>query len=376
MTEALPVSQEIETRPPCAGSVLDLIFDPHYATAIMTSGEGGTGKTHSAIDMAHFMATKLHIYILTNGLFLQKTRSDFREVNRPHDRVRHINTMRDLWYEYALICKEHKAQHPHQLAGPIVVALLDEWTKYMRRLAIYEKVVLATLMWWGEIRKYQLIPWTITQKMSNAPRQLLPYMKWHIQKSEELTREYNAAKGTSYHYKELGFVIRIKLEDELEKRTEQEFYLNDVAGVMQFRRGPDTWTGAIGTAKVGQICYDPKGSANFLMGKVNGSEDWFEDFMKHISSCPGMMVPDKILEFFDSDTKQASALDTVRPVDVAKHIYRQHREAMDPEDTGHPMIMLGTKDRKRVRVPLNPTNMERIFKCPHTSLARELEKET
>jgi len=374
MTEALPAGQEVETRPPCAGSVYDLMFDPRYATAILSSGEGGTGKTHSAVDILHYLATKLHIYVLTNVIFLQKTTSGYRQVSRPHDRVRHVNTMRELWYEYALICKEYKAQHPDQLAGPIVVAVLDEWTKYMKRLAIWEsRVVLATLMWWGEIRKYQFIPWTITQKMSNAPRQLLPYMKWHIQKSENLTQEYNSAKGSSYHYKELAFVIRVRLEDELEERKEQEFYVGDVAGVIQFRRGP--WTGSIDDAKVGQISYDPRGSADFMMGTVNGTEDWFGDFMKHISSCPGMMVPDKIIEFFEEGISGSSELDRFSNIDLEFEMAKRDQAKMDPEATGYSFVKMSPyKGRKMILVEKNPTNRSRWADCSQTTLRRRMEK--
>jgi len=381
MTEALPAPEEylpentkVQHRPPCAHSVNNRIFEPRDASVILVTGEGGTGKTQEMVEHMYDLASKLHFYVLTNIIFLQKTSSSFRQVMRPHDRVRHINSMRELWYEYAVICKEYQAQHPGQLAGPVVVVVLDEWTKYMKRLAIYEKVVLATLMWWGENRKYQTVPVTITQKMGNAPRQLLPYMKWHIQKSEALTQQYNAKKGRSYHCKELGFVIRVRLEDELEKRKEGEFYLEEVAGVLQVGTGP--WTKPFDRLKVGDISYDRRGSANFIMGEVHGTEDWFEDFMKEISSCPGMMVPDKILQFFESGPDRSSQLNQVRPVDIAKHVYRQHREEMPPEDEGHPVLKLGTVNRKRVRIPLNWTNLERIFKCPHTTLAREMEKET
>lgn len=369
---AMPAGEKVKIRPPCAGTVFDLLFDPRLATAVIISGEGRTGKTLMSVQIAHYLATKLHIYVLTNIIFLQKTRSGPREVFRPDERIRHVKTMRELWYEYALICKEYKSQHPGEQGGPIVVALLDEWTKYMSRLTIYENVCMAALKWWGEIGKYQLIPAMICQKMANAPRQLLPYMKWHIQKSEQLTWEYNAAKGRNYHYKELAFVIKIRLGDELEKRKEEEFHLEDVAGVMEFHRGP--WTGAYDDIKIGEICYDARGSADLEMGTVRSSEDWFPAFMKHISSCPGMMVPDRILEFFETGPDQSTQLDRVPRTKVATHYDKIYKEELPLDRIGRPILTLVDEKGKRRRHPMSLRNYERIFRCPKSSLADEMEK--
>jgi len=371
LAKHLPKNTVVERTAPCPFKLYERVFEPKDASVVLISGEGGTGKTFEAVNIMYDLATKLHFYVLTNIIFLQKTNSGFRQVMNPHERVRHITSMRQLWYEYALICKEYQVAHPRELGGPIIVLMLDEWTKYMKRLAIYDKVVLATISWWGENRKFQTVPTMITQKMGNAPRQLLPYIKWYLQKSQSLTRQYNSAKGSSYHYKELSFLIRILLEDELERRKETEFTLEDVVCVMQDKRGP--WTGSIDRAKVGQICYDSRASANFMMGVVNGSEDWFDDFLRYISSCPAMFVPDKILEFFESTPDRSLELSDTELADLAVDRLEQLEREMPPGTPGPPILMHGMgKGKDRIPVPFTSAYMELNYGCSHIALFRAL----
>lgn len=373
--ECLPENESDPIGPVCAGSLWNRVFEPQDASVVLVSGEGGTGKTHAMVELSNFLATKLHHYVLTNAIFLQKTRQGFREVQSPHPRIRTIKSMRELWYEYAIIIKEYQALHPEVLSGPVVVPLLDEWHKYMKRLAWFDKIVLATLSWWGENRKYQTVPTMITQKMTTIPRQLLPYVKWYIAKSKELTKEYGESRGHNYFYKELAFLIPIRTEDELERRKEIDFTLLDVVQPILFERG--LWTGALDNAKVGEICWDPRGSADFKMGEVNGSEDWFDDFMGFISSCPGMMVADKILQFFDQGSNNSSALEQYSNADIATHLFKKHQAKMDPEATGYPLIKVSPhKGRKLVSVELNPTNLARITDCSQATLARKMERMT
>jgi hypothetical protein len=370
----LPVKQDLPANtedlqwdPSCAHSMLNRIFEPRDASVILTSGDGGTGKTFSAIEIAYDLATKLHLYILTNDLFIQKTQEGWREVSHPHERVRTIKTMRDFWIAYAEILK----------ADPfaIVVPVFDEWQKYMHRLAWWDKIVTSTLAWWSENRKFRTVPFMITQKMRNIPRQLLPYVTWYIAKSRQMTQDYNDAKGTDYSFKELGFVIKVLNQDELEKRKEIEFTLSDVVQVLQFARGP--WTGDRNTAKVGDICYDSWSSANLTMGEVGGTQDWFEEFMAYISSCPSFMIADKILEFFEEGRSKASVLDQVPNAEIGLHIYRQLKSKMPPEATGHPIIKLSPhKGRKLVPVELNPSNLARLVDCSQGWISRKLERST
>lgn len=351
----------------CGPSLLDRIFEPRDASVVMFSGEGGTGKTLSMIELEYDLATKLHRYVLTNDLFLQKVKGGWREVALPHERVRTVKNMRDFWMAYAGILK----------ADPfaVVVPVLDEWHKYMRRLAWFDKIVLSTMAWWSENRKFRTVPTMITQKMRQIPRQLLPYIKWYIAKSRELTSAYNDAKGTDFNFKQLAFVIRVMGEDELEKRTEIEFTLQDVNQVLLIDRGP--WTGDLNTAKIGQICYDPMSSANFTMGEVRGTEDWFDKFMEHISGCPSMMIADKILEFFEEGTNVVSVLERVPNAEIGLHIYRQQKAKMPPETTGHPVVKLSPhKGRKLVPVELNPSNLARLVDCSQPWLARKMERLT
>ena len=376
MTESLPRAQEYlppntddqeQPQACCGPSLLDKIFEPRDASVVMFSGEGGTGKTLSMIELEYDLATKLHRYVLTNDLFLQKVKGGWREVALPHERVRTVKNMRDFWMAYAGILK----------ADPfaVVVPVLDEWHKYMRRLAWFDKIVISTMAWLSENRKFRTVPTMITQKMRQIPRQLLPYIKWYIAKSRELTSAYNDAKGTDFNFKQLAFVIRVMGEDELEKRTEIEFTLQDVNQVLLIDRGP--WTGDLNTAKVGQICYDPMSSANFTMGEVRGTEDWFDKFMEHISGCPSMMIADKILEFFEEGTNVVSVLERVPNAEIGLHIYRQQKAKMPPESTGHPVIKLSPhKGRKLVPIELNPSNLARLVDCSQPWLGRKMERMT
>lgn len=351
----------------CAPSLLDRIFEPKDASVIMFSGEGGTGKTLAMIELEYLLVTKLHRYVLTNDLFLQKVKGGWREVGLPHERVRTVKNMRDFWMAYAAILK----------ADPfaVVIPVLDEWHKYMRRLAWFDKIVLSTMAWWSENRKFRTVPTMITQKMRQIPRQLLPYVKWYIAKSRELTSAYNEAQGSNFNFKQLAFVIRVMGEDELEKRTEIEFTLEDVNQVLLIDRGP--WTGDLNTAKIGQICYDPMSSANFTMGEVRGTEDWFEKFMEHVSGCPSMMIADKILEFFEEGTNVVSMLERVPNADIGLHIYRQQKAKMPPEATGHPVVKLSPhKGRKLVPIELNPSNLARLVDCSQPWLSRKMERLT
>jgi len=360
-------------RPACAHSIWNEVFDPQDASVLLVSGDGGTGKTHTTVNLCQSLTAKLHSYWLTNVIFLQKTREGFREVKSPHPRVRTVKTMRDFWMEYAKILSEYREANPSVLGGPVVVPLLDEWHKYMKRLAWFDKVVLATLDWWGENRKYQTVPTMITQKMRNIPRQLLPYVKWYIAKSKALTNEYSDMMGRKYDYKEIAFLIKVGDDVDLSHWDEKDFSLSDVSQTFKFER--HLWTTAPDTAKVGQICYDPRGSANFKMGEVNCTEDWFEDFMDHISSCPGMMLAEKITEFFEEGRRDASALDDVSSADVAVHIYKMHKSKMDPTDEGHPVIFVSPQNgRKRVKVELNPTNLGRLTDSSQATLSRKLER--
>ncbi len=376
MTESLPQARGYlspNTEDPeqpqvcCAPSLLDRIFEPRDASVVMFSGEGGTGKTLSMIEIEYDLVTKLHRYVLTNDLFLQKVKEGWREVALPHERIRTVKNMRDFWMAYAEILKAD----PHA----VVVPVLDEWHKYMKRLAWFDRIVLSTMAWWSENRKFRTVPTMITQKMKQIPRQLLPYVKWYIAKSRELTSAYNDSQGTDFNFKQLAFVMRVMGEDELEKRTEIEFTLEDVNQVLLIDRGP--WTGDLNTAKVGQICYDPMSSANFTMGEVRGTEDWFDQFMEHISGCPSMMIADKILEFFEEGTNVVSVLERVPNAEVVLHLYRQQKAKMPPDAVGHPVIKLSPhKARKLVPIELNPSNLARLGDCSQSWISRKMERLT
>jgi len=356
-----------EHRPCCLPSMLDRIFEPADGSVIMFSGEGGSGKTLSMIEIEYLLVTKLHRYVLTNDLFLQKVKGGWRELPIPHERVRTVKNMRDFWMAYANIVK----------ADPwaIVIPVLDEWHKYMRRLAWFDKIVLATMAWWSENRKFRTVPTVITQQMRQIPRQLLPYVKWYFAKSRELTSAYNHARGSNYGVQQLAFLIRIMREDELEKRTEIEFTLEDVVQVFLVERGP--WTGDLNTAKIGQICYDPMSSATFTMGEVRGTEDWFDKFMDHISGCPSMMVADKILEFFEEGTNVVSRLDRVPNAEIGVHVYRQSKAKMLPEQVEeYPVYKAKVRGFKElVEIERNPANLAREFDISERSMRRAIEKE-
>lgn len=367
--EYLPPNTEDQEQPQacCAPSLLDRIFEPRDASVVMFSGEGGTGKTLSMVEIEYDLVTKLHRYVLTNDLFLQKVKGGWREVALPHERIRTVKNMRDFWMAYAGILK----------ADPfaVVVPVLDEWHKYMKRLAWFDRIVISTMAWWSENRKFRTVPTMITQKMRQIPRQLLPYIKWYIAKSRELTSAYNDARGTDFSFKQLAFVMRVMGEDELEKRTEIEFTLEDVNQVLLIDRGP--WTGDLNTAKIGQICYDPMSSANFTMGEVRGTEDWFDQFMEHISGCPSMMIADKILEFFEEGTNVVSALERVPNAEIGLHVYRLQKAKMPPDSTGHPVVKLSPhKGRKLVPIELNPSNLARLVDCSQPWLGRKMERLT
>jgi len=374
MTESLLRAQEYlspntedreQPQSCCAPSLLDRIFEPKDGSVIMFSGEGGTGKTLAMIELEYILVTKLHRYILTNDLFLQKVTGGWREVGLPHERLRTVKNMRDFWIAYATILK----------ADPfaVVVPVLDEWHKYMRRLVWFDKIVLSTMAWWSENRKFRTVPTMITQKMRQIPRQLLPYVKWYIAKSRELTSAYNDARGTNFNFKQLAFVTRVMGEDELEKRTEIEFTLQDVNQPLLIDRGP--WTGDLNTAKVGQICYDPMSSANFTMGEVRGTEDWFDKFMEHISGCPSMMIADKILEFFEVDWSRSSELEHYSNADVILEVYRRQCAEMPPDASEEPDTrMRPKKGGKTLVVDSTTANLARFGRCDPMTLARKKDK--
>lgn len=374
MIQALPMPKTqdlsanepgLQDRPTCLPSLLNRIFEPRDASVVMVAGEGGTGKTFSAIEIEYLLASKLHHHILTNDIFVQRVKDGWREVALPDERVRTIKTMRDFWIAYAEILKKDRFA--------IVVPIFDEWQKYMKRLAIYDKIVMSTMEWWSENRKFRTVPVCITQRMKEIPRQLLPHVKWYIAKSKELTNEYNDQQGTDFSCKDLGFIIRIVSEDELAKRTETEFTLRDVVEPLFFERGP--WTGDRNVAKVGDICYDSWATANLTMGKVGGTEDWFDDFMDHVSSCSSDQIPDKILEFFEEGGSRTSELEHYTSADLALEVFRRHRIDMPPEASGYPVVkMRPKKGGKTLPVELNPTNLGRLTGSNPVTLARKIDK--
>lgn len=353
-------------NPPCLLEYYASIFHPFDGATLTISGEGGSGKTLGSVaGIAYLLAEKLHYYVLTNILFLQRIKGGWRKTVAPHPRIKMVRSMKELWYEYACIIKDHPKA--------FVVPLLDEWHKYMMRLQWYDEIVLNTMVWWGENRKYQTIPVTITQDIERIPRQLLPFTRTLILKSKELTADLNAASGNDFFYKDLAFVIPVSERLRLGEMEQRDFILADVDQVLSFQPGP--LTRPMDDAKVGEVCYDSRGSAFFEMGEVRGSEDWFPSFMKFMSSCSSVEIADKIFEFFESESDEASHLDRIHPADITMHVYKQHRREMPPDSTGYPMVKVGTDRRKRVSIPLNPTNLEAIFKAPHTTLARRMEKE-
>jgi len=110
-----------------------------------------------------------------------------------------------------------------------------------------------------------------------------------------------------------------------------------------------------------------------MMGVVNGSEDWFDDFLRYISSCPAMFVPDKILEFFESTPDRSLELSDTELADLAVDRLEQLEREMPPGTPGPPILMHGMgKGKDRIPVPFTPAYMELNYGCSHIALSRAL----
>jgi len=360
------VECEVAHSQPSLAPVLTRVFAPQDASAVLVSGEGGTGKTFGAVSLMPFLTEQLGVYSLTNIPFARrvKTENGWVKVN-PHERVRVVSSMRDLWYQYALIKKEDPFA--------VTVVSLDEWHKWVDRMKSYEDLATNFKDWWGENRKFRTVPECITQKMSNIPRRLLKYIKWYIAKSKALTDEYNGRWRTSFDVKDLMFVISITPEDDLEHKDEVDFGLERVDEVLLTERG--RWTGDPNTVRAGEVVYQSEASSTFRMGEVRGSEDWFEEFLHHISGALPMELGGRMLEFFEEDPTRDIELESQPLSALAMHVYRRHVADLVPAEGEHPVIKLSTvRGRKLVPVELNPTNLSRIFRCSQQTLSRRFEK--
>lgn len=358
-----------------AGVLEDEVFTYEDATVVALSAPGGTGKTFAAVELAYYMVEKLGYYLLTNIPFQRRTprsKTGWTPEFEPHAHARVVMTLRDLWIQYGMI----KQRDPYA----VVMVVLDEWHKWVDRMTSWEQMPIDLKDWWGEDRKYRTVPFCITQRVKNIPRQILPYVKWYAMKSAHLTAEYNAAFHHHYGIRDLIFLAKVVpgelLEYEEENQDETKgrvFHLCDVEEVLIVERGP--WTTDPNEAKAGDVCYWSETGSTFEPGKVRGREDWFKDFLRHISGCHPTELGDRILEYFEEDPTREAELANFTSADLAIHVYRSRKSEMPPEASGHPVIKVGPhKGRRLVQVELNPTNLARIFGCSQSTLSKRFER--
>lgn len=343
----------------CLPSVLSRVFAPEDASVVLISGEGGTGKTFTAVDIMQFLAEVLGFHIINNALFQQKVgpgQADWKDVE-PHPNVHTVGNMVDLWKTVAEIKR----------ADPFAVmpVFLDEMQKWVDRIRWWEEESIAFKQWWGENRKYRTVPVMITQQMRIIPSRLLRYVRWYISKSRDLTNEYNASFGTDYSYKELAFLIYVKAGDELEKLAEFNFTLNDVVEVLHMERME--WTKDPNTAEVGDICYVSESSASFSMGQVGEDDRWFSQFLESISGCRPVELPDRIDRFFSRGAK--APLSQKSRLESALHIYAMHLADDGLSDRGQPLFKMAVPGKRNLQeIELSPANLSRIFNVPERTL--------
>jgi hypothetical protein len=352
---------------PGFASMIDKVFSPEDASVILVSGDGGTGKTFTSVELVHFLAEILNFHVITNIVFELKTGSgnkaeDWNQVD-PHPNVHTVGNMVELWKTYASIKRKDYFA--------VIVVVLDEFHKWAKRIEWWQKEPKALMDWWGENRKYRTVPVMITQKMRILTTQLLQYVQWHIQKSRNLTEEFNGKFGTSYSFKELAFLIKVRPEDEIGKLREWEFTLRDVVQVIRTERYD--WTTDRNEAEVGDICYNSETSANFELGEFGNNPDWFQEFFKFIAGTHPTKLPDRIDDFFNYRGRKP--LTKEQRTDFAIDIYKMHRAKGPLSDDYHPVLRLRVPGKKRLQeFELSPTNLGRITGTAESTLRFRIRK--
>jgi hypothetical protein len=355
-----------DTEPPCFPGTLNDMFSPEDANVVLLSADGGRGKTFTAVEL-HWLATEImqtH-YGLTNVYFETKTTRGRKRID-PGARTLSALTMKDLWLNYAKIRKTD------EFATFIVV--LDEFHKFSKRLRWFEKEPLSIMDWWGENRKFRTVPIVITQKMGNLPRQLMQYVKFYISKSDRLSKDFNYSHKTRYDPEELAFIFEIDDAVGIENKKEKDFKLENVSEILRIERCP--WTIDRNKLKRGQICYVSEVSANFSMGLVNGSENWWHAFMEKVSNIPPEQLADAIIDFFTEDIEQEeNPLEDLDEADLAVHLCLKHLAKGNIGPNGYPVLNLGVgRGNRKINIEANPTNLAEITGSSASTVAKRLRR--